>query len=207
MALWKRGRRYWTYFSVNGVQLRRPLCPPGSRLATTNWQEAMRLEKEVIRAAMEGELAPRDPSVKLFAAIDDYLEAKEGDCELEARDRIRPRAAGDREAAPWRREALDHHAKGHRGISGQAAARGRQQPHDQHGRRRAAPGAQAVQAVAPARGRREDADRSRAARPSAARSRPKNRSVCSRRRPAIRSGSTSTAPPCSRRTHRCAASR
>jgi integrase len=76
MALWKRGRRYWTYFSVNGVQLRRPLCPPGSRLATTNWQEATRLEKEVIRAAMEGELAPRDPSVKLFAAIEDYLQAK-----------------------------------------------------------------------------------------------------------------------------------
>lgn len=76
MALWKRGRRYWTYFSINGVQLRRPLCPPGSTLATTNWQEATRLEKEMIRAALEGELAPRDPSVKLFAAIDDYLEAK-----------------------------------------------------------------------------------------------------------------------------------
>ena len=76
MALWKRGRRYWTYFSVNGVQLRRPLCPEGSTRATTNWQEALRLEKEMIRAAVEGELAPRDPSVKLFAAIDDYLEAK-----------------------------------------------------------------------------------------------------------------------------------
>ena len=77
MALWKRGRRYWTYFSVNGSQVRRPLCPPGSRPATTNWQEATRLEKEVIRAAMEGELGPRDPSVKLFAAITDYLQAKE----------------------------------------------------------------------------------------------------------------------------------
>jgi len=76
MALWKRGRRYWTYFSVNGVQLRRPLCPEGSTRATTNWQEALRLEKEMIRAAVEGELAPRDPSVKLFAAINDYLEAK-----------------------------------------------------------------------------------------------------------------------------------
>ena len=32
MALWKRGKRYWTYFSVNGVQLRRPLCAPNSRL-------------------------------------------------------------------------------------------------------------------------------------------------------------------------------
>ena len=76
MALWKRGRRYWTYFSVDGVQLRRPLCPLGSTLATTNWQEATRLEKEMIRGALAGELAPRDPSVKLFAAIDDYLEAK-----------------------------------------------------------------------------------------------------------------------------------
>jgi len=74
------GRRplmeYWTYFSVNGVQLRRPLCPPGSTLPTTNRQEATRLEKEMIRAALAGELAPRDPSVKLFAAVDDYLEAK-----------------------------------------------------------------------------------------------------------------------------------
>jgi integrase len=76
MALWKRGKRYWTYFSVNGVQWRRPLRAPGAALATTNWQEAARLEKEVIRAAVAGELAPRDPAVKLFAAVDDYLEAK-----------------------------------------------------------------------------------------------------------------------------------
>jgi hypothetical protein len=76
MALWKRGRRYWTYFSVNGVQIRRPLCREGSTLATTNWHEAGRLEKEMIRAAVAGELAPRNPLVKLFAAVDDYLEAK-----------------------------------------------------------------------------------------------------------------------------------
>jgi hypothetical protein len=30
----------------------------------------------MIRAALAGELAPRDPSVKLFAAIDGYVEAK-----------------------------------------------------------------------------------------------------------------------------------
>ena len=159
MALWKRGRRYWTYFSVNGVQLRRPLCPPGSRLATTNWQEASRLEKEVIRAAMQGELAPRDPSVKLFAAIDDYLAGQGGDCQFQANDRVRPRAVGDREAASRRREANDHHAKDDRGLPGQAPARRCRQPDDQHGCRSAAPGAQAIQAVAAARGRREDVDR------------------------------------------------
>ena len=54
MALWKRGRRYWTQISVNGVRMRRPLCPPGSTRATTNWQEAVRLEKELIRAALRG---------------------------------------------------------------------------------------------------------------------------------------------------------
>jgi hypothetical protein len=42
-----RGRRYWTQTVVNGVWIRRPLCPPGSTRATTNWQEALRLEKEL----------------------------------------------------------------------------------------------------------------------------------------------------------------
>jgi hypothetical protein len=37
---------------------------------------AINLEKEMIRAALEGELAPQGPSVKLFAAVDDYLQAK-----------------------------------------------------------------------------------------------------------------------------------
>lgn len=100
MALWKRGRRYWTSFSVNGVQLRRPLCPPGSTLATTNWQEATRLEKELIRAAMEGELAPRDPSVKLFAAIDDYLEAKKA-------------TANSERTIEFDRERFDRHRRPH----------------------------------------------------------------------------------------------
>ena len=57
MGLWKRGRRYWTQTVVNGVWIRRPLCPPGSTRATTNWQEAVRLEKELIRAALQGQPA------------------------------------------------------------------------------------------------------------------------------------------------------
>jgi integrase len=77
MGLWKRGRRYWTQTVVNGVWIRRPLCPPGSTHATTNWQEAVRLQKELIRAALEGSLPPQGHSIRLFAAVDDYLKAKE----------------------------------------------------------------------------------------------------------------------------------
>ena len=76
MGLWKRGRRYWTQTVVNGVWIRRPLCPEGSTHATTSWQEAVRLEKELIRAALQGHLPPQGHSIKLFAAIDDYLKAK-----------------------------------------------------------------------------------------------------------------------------------
>ena len=36
----------------------------------------MRLEKELIRAALQGHLPPQGHSIKLFAAIDDYLKAK-----------------------------------------------------------------------------------------------------------------------------------
>ena len=83
MGLWKRGKRYWTQTVVNGVWIRRPLCPPGSTRATTNWQEAVRLEKELIRAALEGSLPPQGHSIKLFAAIDDYLEAKKATANTE----------------------------------------------------------------------------------------------------------------------------
>ena len=76
MGLWKRGRRYWTQTVVNGVWIRRPLCPPGSTHATTSWQEAVRLEKELIRAALQGSSPPQSHAIKLFAAVDDYLEAK-----------------------------------------------------------------------------------------------------------------------------------
>jgi integrase len=76
MGLWKRGRRYWMQTVVNGVWIRRPLCREGSTRATTSWQEAIRLEKEVIRAALQGSLPSHSHSIKLFAAVDDYLKAK-----------------------------------------------------------------------------------------------------------------------------------
>jgi len=83
MGLWKRGRRYWTQTVVNGVWIRRPLCQEGSTHATTNWQEAVRLEKELVRAALQGHLPPQGHSIKLFAAVDDYLKAKKATANTE----------------------------------------------------------------------------------------------------------------------------
>jgi hypothetical protein len=71
MGLCDRGRRYWTQTVVNGVWIRRPLCPEGSTRATTSWQEAVRLEKELIRAALQGSLPAQSHSIELFAAVDD----------------------------------------------------------------------------------------------------------------------------------------
>jgi integrase len=76
MALWKRGRRYWTCFSVNGVAYRKPLRPPGTTRATTNWQEAVRLERDLIDAAKRGQVSARAEATRLFEAAEIYLTAK-----------------------------------------------------------------------------------------------------------------------------------
>ena len=77
MALWKRGRRYWTQVMIHGVRIRRPLCPLGSTRATTKWQEAIQLEKDLIRAAIEGKLGAHSAPTRLFDACDKFLVAKE----------------------------------------------------------------------------------------------------------------------------------
>ena len=64
-----------------------------------------RLEKELIRAALQGSLPPHSHSIKLFAAVDDYLKAKKATANTQAGDRIRPRTAGGRQARAWRRPA------------------------------------------------------------------------------------------------------
>ncbi len=76
MSLWKRGRRYWTQVMINGVRVRRPLCPTGSTHATTKWQEAIQLEKDLIRAALQGKLDAQGAPTKFFDACDKYLAAK-----------------------------------------------------------------------------------------------------------------------------------
>ena len=50
MALFKRGKTWWTDFSVNGVRYRQPL-------RTKDWREAQSLEKELITQASAGKLA------------------------------------------------------------------------------------------------------------------------------------------------------
>src|SRR5437764_14102852 len=57
MSLWKRGRQYWTDFTVAGQRYRK-------RLGTTNLQKAKRRERDLIDDAGRGLLAAneQDPS-------------------------------------------------------------------------------------------------------------------------------------------------
>ena len=141
MGLWKRGRRYWTQTVVNGVWIRRPLCPDGSTRATTNWQEAVGLQKELIRAALQGSLPTHSHSIKLFAAVDDYLKAKKATANTQRAIDFDQRTAGGRQASAWRCPLVGDLLACDRGLSGQAASGGREQPHSQHGRRCPPPGA------------------------------------------------------------------
>src|ERR1700753_2669660 len=52
MALWKRGGKYWTDFSIDGDRFRLPL-------GTTDEREAKRLEKDKIKQAMEGTIGAK----------------------------------------------------------------------------------------------------------------------------------------------------
>src|SRR5215469_5889995 len=51
MALFRRGKWWWTDFSVNGARYRQPL-------RTKDWREAQSREKELITQASVGRLAP-----------------------------------------------------------------------------------------------------------------------------------------------------
>jgi integrase len=62
---------------IDGVRIRRPLCPSGSTRATTKWQEALQLEKDLIRAALQGKLGAHGAPTKLFDACEQYLAAKQ----------------------------------------------------------------------------------------------------------------------------------
>ena len=51
MSLWKRGRQYWTDFTVAGKRYRK-------RLGTTKLQVAKQRERELVEDAGNGRVAP-----------------------------------------------------------------------------------------------------------------------------------------------------
>ena len=74
MSLWKRGRQYWTDFTVAGRRYRK-------RLGTTNLRVATRRERELIEEAGHGRLNDHEQGPHcLSAAIDAYLTAKRIRC-------------------------------------------------------------------------------------------------------------------------------
>lgn len=70
MSLWKReGGWYWTDFALDGVRFRKPL-------KTCSKQEAKKREREMIKAAGNGQLELRGSPKRLFEAIKAYLTDK-----------------------------------------------------------------------------------------------------------------------------------
>ena len=74
MSLWKRNNRYWTDFTVDGRRYRKPL-------GTSNKQEAVRRERDLIETARNGGISSGERAPKtLFAGIDTYLADKRVRC-------------------------------------------------------------------------------------------------------------------------------
>ena len=74
MSLWKRGRQYWTDFTVAGCRYRK-------RLGTTNLRTATRRERELVEEAGHGQLSADEQGPKrLSDAIGAYLDAKRMRC-------------------------------------------------------------------------------------------------------------------------------
>lgn len=69
MAIFKRGKTWWTDFSVNGQRYRHSLH-------TTDWREAQAQQKELITRASQGKLAPSSQQfarLRFSEALDRYL--------------------------------------------------------------------------------------------------------------------------------------
>jgi len=75
MALFKRGKWWWTDFSVNGVRYRQPIRDEQGR-STKDWREALSREKELVAQAQAGSLTVSGQSFARLAfteALDRYL--------------------------------------------------------------------------------------------------------------------------------------
>jgi len=75
MALYRRGKWWWTNFSVNGVRYRQPIRTEHGR-RTKDWREALSAEKKLIAKAEEGKLSVAGQSFARLAftvALERYL--------------------------------------------------------------------------------------------------------------------------------------
>jgi len=149
MSLWKRGRQYWTDFTVAGRRYRK-------RLGTTNLRVATRRERELIEEAGHGRLNDHEQGPPLPVGGDRRLPDRQADSLLATDDRARARTTQPRDEALRRRAALRNHCEGDRGVPAHAARCRHREPHHQHGRRRAVAGAQVLRSLARARGSREE---------------------------------------------------
>jgi integrase len=74
MSLWKRGRRYWTDFTVDGTRYRKAL-------RTANRNVAIERERDLVQAARRGRVSDREAGPRdLSAAVAAYLDAKRIRC-------------------------------------------------------------------------------------------------------------------------------
>ncbi len=69
MSLYKRGNWYWADFTVDGIRYRKSL-------ETSNWQEAIKRQRELIEVAAKGQLETQRGPKRLFEAVESYLEYK-----------------------------------------------------------------------------------------------------------------------------------
>lgn len=94
MSLFKRGKWWWTDFSVNGVHYRQPIRDEhGQR--TKDWREALARQKELIAGAQAGKLAASSQQFARLSfsdAVERYL--------AERLPRIQPKTAGQRRSGP-----------------------------------------------------------------------------------------------------------
>ena len=147
MSLWKRGRQYWTDFTVNGRRYRK-------RLSTTNLRVATRRERELIEEAGHGRLPVDEQGPKrLSEAIDAYLAAKRIRCSARTIELEEERLSIVKKHF-GRRAALSDHDGDNRGLPARASRRRHRESHDQHGCRRAVSGAEVLRPVASAGGSR-----------------------------------------------------
>ena len=182
MSLWKRGGRYWTDFTVDGMRFRKPL-------RTADRNVAKERERNMIETARRGRLSDREAGPRyLSQAVAVYLDAKRMRCSARTIELEKERLEHRQEALRRRPPDGDHRRTDCR-VPAQPPRRRHREPDHQHGRRRAIARAQVVRALA-AHSRTRCETCPSVSVLSAARSRRRSADDSSTLRPRIPNGST-----------------